>query len=191
MRRMSTTMNRKWNCARYLVYEMKIPFPLGATQYHREIWNTTSHREIWNTTSLTACSGNTDSARGWKRSELQNLHLKDWAVTSLLRADNKKCPWKPFLSVSNNPWWAKKPWKMWITKDRQIPKMAGGVIILSTLFYWYPILVASIPNIFCLLVLSHVLICLRHHATDSWLGGISESMTVKQTVCVHVKHFIM
>lgn len=79
-----------------LVYEGKVPFPLGATLYCREIWNTTS---------LTACSDNTASARGWERSELQNLHLKDWAVTSLLQADNKKCPWKPFLCcLSNNPW---------------------------------------------------------------------------------------
>lgn len=154
----------------YLVYEVKFPFPLGVTQYHREIWNTTS---------LTACSDNTALLRGWERSELQNLHLKDWAVTSLLQADNKKCPWKPFLCLSNSPW-AKKALEDVNYKGQA--NMAQGVIILSTLFYWFPTLVASIPKIFCLLVLSHV--------KDSWLRGKSESMTVKQIVCVHVKHFI-
>lgn len=120
----------------YLVYEVKFPFPLGATQYHREIWNTTS---------VTACSDNTALLRGWERSELQNLHLKDWAVTFLLQADNKKCPWKPFLCLSNNPW-AKKALEDVNYKGQA--NMAGVVIILFTLFYWFPTLVASTPKIF-------------------------------------------
>lgn len=29
--------NRKCNCEAYLVYELNVPFPLGATQYYRQI----------------------------------------------------------------------------------------------------------------------------------------------------------
>lgn len=168
----TATKNRKWNHCTGLAYEMKVSFPLGTIGYHKNIRNTTSG---------TVCSDHKAPVWDWKRSFLQKMHLKDQVCCMQITKMATVTILSAYLTLTDQ----QKHCELQRTGEHS--KLQGQSSSFLRFSVGFPSLGSITPKRFCLIVLvpTHVLVCLRHLAKNSWLRGIVHTH-LKHSMCVTI-----